>query len=635
MVYNIIILVALFSERNLQHNGNKSRAINISYVTSVGKWNADERIGNFSYTIGEQERAKEIISYDAMKRPKTFSKNIGNIAYKKELVYNCGMVRSVTDTKSVGGIESDLGTVEYAYDAAGRIVRTTNAADGTSISYVYDSIGRLVRENNAQLNKTYVYQYDALGNVVSKKTYAFTENTLPASAVSQINFTYSSPDPDRLTSFGNKSISYDYQGCPISYSDKKYTWSSGKLSQIAIGDINIGRETFSYTYNGNGLRTKKAYSYMPPRRGTVPAYYIANKTTSYFYDNSGRLLEEHSTTTENNGSSETSDLVYFYDTCGIAGFVHNGSTYYLHRNLHGDVENIFASTGTLIASYRYDAWGNHKVYGATGAENTSSTFIGNVNPIRYRGYYFDVETNMYFCNARYYVPEWCRWLSQDSVNYIDPDSADGLNLFAYCNNNPVMYADPDGNMPNWLKWVIGGVVIVGLGIATIATGGVAAGVAGFIVACAFKGAVIGAVSGALISGTIGGITSALSEEGNFWSGFADCAADGFMSGAIIGGITGAISSSVQVANAAKSWATTGGKSGFKQMTQHYTKHVINEGQKSVAKNIVNYTKQAKMFFANNNASGYLLREGVIKIAGAPGGIFNTNGLIRSFWYVLL
>ena len=45
--------------------------------------------------------------------------------------------------------------------------------------------------------------------------------------------------------------------------------------------------------------------------------------------------------------------------------------------------------------------------------------------------------------------------------------------------------------------------------------------------------------------------------------------------------------------------------------------------------------QAKMFFANNNASGYLLREGVIKIAGAPGGIFNTNGLIRSFWYVLL
>ena len=241
---------------------------------------------------------------------------------------------------------------------------------------------------------------------------------------------------------------------------------------------------------------------------------------------------------------------------------------------------------------------------------------------------------MYYLNSRYYDPSIGRFINADDISYIQPTEINGLNLFAYCGNNPVMYSDNEGNMPNWLKWLIGGVVIIGLGIATLATGGAAAGVAGFIVAGAFKGAVIGAISGALVSGTIGGISSVVSEE-SFWSGFVDGAASGFMSGAIIGGITGAISSSVQVANAAKSWVATGGKSGFKQMTQHYTKHVINEGQKSVAKNIVNYTKQAKRFFANNNASGYLLREGVIKIAGAPGGIFNTNGLIRSFWYVLL
>lgn len=71
------------------------------------------------------------------------------------------------------------------------------------------------------------------------------------------------------------------------------------------------------------------------------------------------------------------------------------------------------------------------------------------------------------------------------------------------------------------------------------------------------------------------------------------------------------------------------------MTAHYARHVIAEGQKSVAKNIVNYTKQAKLFFSQNGGTGYLLREGVIKIAGAPGGIFNTNGLIRSFWYIKL
>ena len=289
----------------------------------------------------------------------------------------------------------------------------------------------------------------------------------------------------------------------------------------------------------------------------------------------------------------------------------------------------------VLCRYEYDAWGNHKVYNASGSEISAEVInIGNIKPIRYRGYYWDKEFGLYYLQSRYYDPKIGRFISADSVEYLESESVSGLNLYAYCGDNPVMNTDVAGTMPNWLKWVIGGVVIVGLGIATIATGGAAAGVAGFIVAGAFKGAVIGAISGALVSGTIGGITSTVAGNG-FWSGFADGAADGFMSGAIVGGITGAISSSVQVANAAKSWATTGGKSGFKQMTQHYTRHVINEGQKSVAKNIVNYTKQAKMFFANNNASGYLLREGVIKIAGAPGGIFNTNGLIRSFWYVLL
>ena len=296
-----------------------------------------------------------------------------------------------------------------------------------------------------------------------------------------------------------------------------------------------------------------------------------------------------------------------------------------------------------MIKYDYDAWG--RVISAEYSDTLYTIWenayfnaysIGQLNSLIYKDYYYDKDLELYYLQTRYYDPTVCRFISPDHPNYLDYESINGLNIYAYCLNNPVMGYDPNGHwaMPNWAKWLIGGVVIVGLGIATIATGGAAAGVAGFIVAGAFKGAVIGAISGALVSGTIGGITSTVAGNG-FWSGFADGAADGFMSGAIVGGITGAISSSVQVANAAKSWVTTGGKSGFKQMTQHYTKHVINEGQKSVAKNIVNYTKQAKMFFANNNASGYLLREGVIKIAGAPGGIFNTNGLIRSFWYVLL
>ena len=66
------------------------------------------------------------------------------------------------------------------------------------------------------------------------------------------------------------------------------------------------------------------------------------------------------------------------------------------------------------------------------------------NPIRYRGYYYDTETGLYYLNARYYSPEWHRFISPDATEYIDPETPNGLNLYAYCNNDPVNYADPSG-----------------------------------------------------------------------------------------------------------------------------------------------------------------------------------------------
>ena len=123
---------------------------------------------------------------------------------------------------------------------------------------------------------------------------------------------------------------------------------------------------------------------------------------------------------------------------------------------------------------------------------------------------------MYYLNSRYYDPELGRFISPDTMEYLSPNSINGLNLYCYCNNNPISYSDPSGNLPQWAMWLIGVVVIAGLTIATIATGGAAGGVAGFILAGALKGAVVGAVSGALVNGTISGIFSAVDGEG-FWS----------------------------------------------------------------------------------------------------------------------
>ncbi len=70
--------------------------------------------------------------------------------------------------------------------------------------------------------------------------------------------------------------------------------------------------------------------------------------------------------------------------------------------------------------------------------------IANLNPFRYRGYYYDTETKFYYLQSRYYDPEVGRFISQDSIEYADPETINGLNLYAYCGNNPVMFIDPTG-----------------------------------------------------------------------------------------------------------------------------------------------------------------------------------------------
>ena len=159
---------------------------------------------------------------------------------------------------------------------------------------------------------------------------------------------------------------------------------------------------------------------------------------------------------------------------------------------------------------------DYSAFGSVSTTGTLANTIGKYNPFRFKGYYYDVETKLYWVSSRYYSPELCRWISPDSIEYLDHQSINGLNLYCYCMNNPIMYADPSGHLPEWAAWLISGAAIVGGIVLTVATAGIGS---------VIGGALIGAGAGSLINGYV---TEA--NGGNFTAGYIG----GAISGALCG-----------------------------------------------------------------------------------------------------
>ncbi len=364
--------------------------------------------------------------------------------------------------------------------------------------------------------------------------------------------------------YNGESFAYDSLGNPTTYRNKTLTWKYGR--QLATYD------DVSYNYNTDGIRTSKTYN---------------NKTTHYYLDGTKILAQD-------NGNL----LTFLYGVDGVIGFNYEGvGNFFYKKNIFGDIIGIFDKNGQEIAKYTYDAWGKHKTYVLNDSQyvdistQTSYTqdglnnkLIAEINPFRYRGYYYDIETSLYYLNSRYYDPEIGRFINADDISILDTtkEVINGLNLYAYCFDDPINASDENGNIPNWLKWLIGGIFIVVGVIVSVATAGAGTPFLAALGSALLNTAIQVGISMAVSVGVAGIINVANNK--NFFDNIGNTLADGFMWGGIFVGSAQILSGGFKVAAKVMTnrGLTVGAKSGI---------NIGKTGIKILSPNSLNHFKE--------------------------------------------
>ena len=298
------------------------------------------------------------------------------------------------------------------YDGNGRIVSIADSGNTSSVraTYGYDEQGQLT---SAAVGGTrYAYTYDTAGNLITK-----------TDGGTSHSYTYGNGAwRDLLTAYDGKSITYSGGNPTKYYNGSTFTWTQGRrLATAKVGSTNI-----SYTYDMAGVRSSKT----------------VGSTKYNFTTLSGLVIRQ-------TGGGKTIDFVYDENNQPLA-MKYNGKVYYYVLNAQGDVVRIVDGSRNVVASYSYDPWG--KLLSSSGT-------LANVNPLRYRGYYYDSETGFYYLQSRYYDPAIGRFINADSYASTDATGLLSTNMFAYCENDPVNRSDPTGEVAPILIAMAGGAMV--------------------------------------------------------------------------------------------------------------------------------------------------------------------------------
>ena len=356
-----------------------------SEMLGITKTNEYDQFGRFKYKSIENDNV--IVSNEYSFKNST---NTSNIVSSEKIILN----------------NSTL-TRKYETNAINNVTSITDSVFG-SHNYTYDYRGFLTKEDDIE------YKYDNNGNVTKDGNDTFTYDNL-----------------NRLRSVNGWPISYSNvnPGNPRKNNDIEYEFEGRRLKSVSE-PMGIGEQkTVDYTYDSNGLIIKKVLGYWYDDDRDSEEF-----TTQYYYDGDKLITE----------INQYCRLDFLYDESGLLyGLIKdNSSKYFYVRDYLHNILGIVDQNGKLVVKYSYDAYGNRK-----GIEDTSGCNLGTRNPFRYKGYYYDDDTEMYYCKSRFYVPKWRRWLNSDNFVNLQVDEVVNFNLWAYVVNNPVQNIDESGDMP--------------------------------------------------------------------------------------------------------------------------------------------------------------------------------------------
>lgn len=526
------------------------------------------------------------LAYDMIRRLQTLTaKNGTSTVYTKGYTYRTISGKQATTQVTAlnyGGF-SNAPSFQYTYNANGTIASEgmNNYAPRT---YQYDKLGQLIYASDDGRDLNYHYTYDNAGNILSVRV----QGTAHSNEDYYNTYSYGNESwADLLTAFNGQGIVYEGQkynlstgsatGTAISgnptyyYNGNRWTFSWQNGRQLA--SANKSGTAISYTYDLNGLRTSKTVNGM---------------RHDYVYA-SGRLLRE-------TYGNVTLDFSYGINGTPYSFTYTNGTntpaTYYYITNLQNDVIYVVGANGTKVAEYEYDPFG--KVIHASGS-------MAEINPIRYRAYYYDTETGFYYLQSRYYDPAICRFVNADSYSSTGQGIL-GCNMFSYCNNCPITRDDPKGEFFGAICGAVGGFVggLVGAvingdddplqsALIGAGTGFIAGACVDFAVATGGVGGIVIAAGGGVIAGGLDSVANDLYDGKPVdWGSAAFSAVLGGVTNLLSLGLVntkGLQSGAKSLKEAAKDFLSNGVKQATENTTRRVAGSVVPKSVKGVLKNL--------------------------------------------------